>query len=432
MKISNKHTLYLSIYAFCVIFCPPIVPRFDIVLIGFSGMMIFFKYRSRFISAVFKSGIATWVKLMVGLACYVALIPLPLSAFFYNDVVQVGHYISLVNRYGLMTVAVIVCGSYFFMELQRNEYDFSGFLKVIFYAGAIESTCCVLSLMFPRVKNLFVSLMLANTGSELYQNTWYITVRAYGFSNTLVDLFGLGISVIASSCLLYGVFKEKKFIFLSIYISIATALNSRTGLLIYLLCACLVVIYMMFTGSLKKFLVGVMVLALAVSGFNILMNSNILDEATKGWIEAGFESVYDLIETGKAESDSLGVLFQDSWWELPKGIRLLFGTGHSRYGANGYTHTDVGYVNEIWLFGVIGVCVLYISIAFLIWKYSFKRKDRLVNCIGIILFVEYFAFNVKAVALGYNPGAMSILLILFGIKFFFEKKEKGRKGSVQI
>lgn len=430
MKIRNRYTLYFSIYVFFIIFCPPIIPRFEIVLIGFSGIMIFLKYRSRFINTVFKSGVATWIKLMVGLACYVALIPLPLSAFFYNDVVQAGHYISLVNRYGLLTAAILVCGSYLFMELERNGYDFEGFIKIVFYAGAIESTCCVLALMFPRIKDVFVSLMLANTGNELYQNTWYITVRAYGFSNTLVDLFGLGISVIASSCLLYGVFKEKKFIFLSIYISIATALNSRTGLLIYLLCACLIVIYMMFTGSLKKFLVGIMVLVSGVFGFNVLMNSDILDEATKGWIEAGFNSVYDLIETGKAESDSLSALFQDSWWELPKGLRMLFGTGHSRYGANGYTHTDVGYVNEIWLFGVIGACVLYISIFFLIWKYYFKSKDKLLKCIGIILLVEYFVFNVKAVTLGYNPGAMSILLILFGINYFIKIKEESRGASI--
>lgn len=188
MKIRNRYTLYFSIYVFFIIFCPPIIPRFEIVLIGFSGIMIFLKYRSRFINTVFKSGVATWIKLMVGLACYVALIPLPLSAFFYNDVVQAGHYISLVNRYGLLTAAILVCGSYLFMELERNGYDFEGFIKIVFYAGAIESTCCVLALMFPRIKDVFVSLMLANTGNELYQNTWYITVRAYGFSNTLVDL----------------------------------------------------------------------------------------------------------------------------------------------------------------------------------------------------------------------------------------------------
>lgn len=430
MKIRNRHTLYFSIYVFFIIFCPPIIPRFEIVLIGFSGIMIFLKYRSRFINTVFKSGVATWIKLMVGLACYVALIPLPLSAFFYNDVVQAGHYISLVNRYGLLTAAILVCGSYLFMELERNGYGFEGFLKIVFYAGAIESTCSVLSLMFPSVKDLFVSLMLANTGNELYQNTWYITVRAYGFSNTLVDLFGLGISVIASSCLLYGVFKEKKFIFLSIYISIATALNSRTGLLIYLVCACLIVCYMMFTGSLKKFLVGIIVLVSGVFGFNALMNSDILDEATKGWIEDGFNSVYGLIETGKAESDSLGVLFQDSWWELPKGIRMLLGTGHSRYGASEYVHTDIGYVNEIWLFGVVGICVLYMSIAFLIWQYSLKCKAKLLNCIGIILLVEYFVFNVKAVTLGYNPGAMSILLVLFGINYFTKIKGENRGASI--
>lgn len=424
MKLHRRKGIFYSIYIFLLVFCPPIVPRFDVILMTFSAFAILRKYRNLILQVVVKSGISYWLKSMILLAGYVLVIPLPISTFFYNDIVQTGHYISLVNRYGLLAAELLICGSYLILELKRNKLKVEDFFKYLFYAGAIESTFSIGALLSPQFKQLLLTIAYINTGDGMYKNSYLINTRLYGFSNTLLDLFGLGISVIASVCFVFGVFKNKKYVLLSLYIMIATAVNSRTGLVLYCICVLTTIVYLIFRGNGKEILFGVAAIFIGINVFNYFMASDFIDEATKSWVTSGIDSVFEVLEDGETDSGSLSVLLQDSWWELPEGIRLLIGTGHSRYLAEGYSHTDVGYVNEIWTFGVIGAVFLYLNVLRIIYMSTSHYKNHMATAIGIILLVEYLVFNVKAVALGYNPGATAIFLILFVMKYFRPKERR--------
>lgn len=412
-----------SVYAFLIIFCPPITPRFDVLLILFAAFEIYRKYRQKIIDTLVRGRIIAFDRTMLLLAVYVALVPLPVSAFLYNDTVQIGHYISLVNRYGLLLVVMTICGTHLILELESRKYNVEDFLKIIFRAGAIESTFAVGALLSPTFKQVLTSIMRRNTGNSLYENIWYITVRSYGFANTLVDLFGFGISVIASACFAYGVFKNKKYILLSAYISIASALNSRTGFIMYCISVLLTLLYLLLKGNAKGITLGVIFAVVGFITFNFLMSSDWISQNTKYWIDSGIESFIQIIKGEDVSSGSLSVLFQESWWDLPDTIRTIIGTGHSRYQAEGYVHTDVGYINEIWLFGIVGTAFLYFNVVKMTYLSAIQNKNELLGCIGFIVCAEYFAFNIKAVALGYNPGATVMMLLLFGISYFTSVKE---------
>lgn len=424
MKLHRRKGIFYSIYIFLLVFCPPIVPRLDVILMVLSAFAILLKYQKQFLQVVVKSGISYWLISMILLAGYVLAIPLPISAFFYSDIVQTGHYISLVNRYGLLVAEVLICGSYLILELKRNKLNVEDFFRYLFYAGAIESTFSIGALLFPKFKQLLLTIAYINTGDGMYRNSYLINTRLYGLSITLLDLFGLGISVIASVCFVYGVFKDKRYVLLSLYIMIATAINSRTGLVLYCVCVLTTIVYLVFRGNGKEILFGIVAIFIGINVFNFFMASDFIDEATKSWVTSGIDSVFEVLEDGGTDSGSLSVLLQDSWWELPEGIRVLIGTGHSRYLAEGYSHTDVGYVNEIWTFGLIGAVFLYLTVLRIIYMSTSHYKNHMATAIGIILLVEYLVFNVKAVALGYNPGATGIFLILFVMKYFQPKERR--------
>lgn len=424
MNVRKLKGIFYSVYIFLLIFCPPILPRFDVVLMAFSAFGIYRKYRRKLLHVITQSGMLFWIKVMIALAGYVVMVPLPVSAFISNDLVQIGHYISLVNRYGLLLGEILICGSYLILELESNGFTVEDFLKFVFYAGAIESTFSVGALVSPEIKNTLLTIMYINTGEEMYINPFITSTRMYGFANILIDLFGLGVSVIASVCFIYGVFRNKKYILLSIYIAISTALNARTGLVLYCVCVLVTIGYLVIKGNGKNILLGIIAIVVGISAFNYLLSTDLLDDTTKYWITSGIDSVFEIIENGETDTGSLSVLFQDSWWELPKGIRLLIGTGHSRYQAEGYDHTDVGYVNEIWTFGLIGSAFLYLMIIRLIYTSLSGYRNYMISGIGIILCIEYFVFNIKAVSLGYNPGASVIFLILFVMRYFLTQKGK--------
>lgn len=425
-KAKKIKQLWFVLYIFAVVFCPPILPRFDLILIAISAVLLFWKYRGKSIEIMQKSGMLFWVGALIVLACYTIAIPLLMSAFVYNDIVQLSNYTSACNRLGLLTLSLLICGSYLILELKRNGFGVEDFLKFTFWAGAVESAFSIMALLFPQVKRTLLMIMYLNTGNELYANTWYVTTRAYGFASTMVDLFGLGVSIIASVCFVYGIFKNKKYVLLSIFLIIPAVLNARTGLVLYGVCVIAVLLFLAVRGNLKKLIVGLIVATIAVSGFQFLLNSDLLDDSTKGWITSGLDSFFSLFETGEATSDSMGVLFQDAWWELPEGIRVIIGTGHSRYQADGYAHTDVGYVNEIWMFGVIGAIFLYCVIIKIIYRNVFNYNNNMALCISMVLLCQYFAFNVKGMVLSCTPGAMAMFLIAFVLGFFLRDERKNK------
>lgn len=428
IKIKKRKEIIYSIYIFFFIFCPPIIPRLDVVLIVFSAFGIYIKHRRKVIHVLGRSGILFWVKAMIMLAWYILLIPLPISVFLYGDIVQIRHYISLINRYGLLVAAVSTCVVYLILELEADNYGIEDFLRFLFYAGAIESSFSLGALLFPNFKSFLILIMYKNTGNAAYLNAWYTTIRSYGFANTLVDLFGLGISIIASACFVYGVFRNKIYILLSAYIVISAALNARTGLILYIICIMITIIYLVLKRNAKGILLGGISILMGVWAFNFVLSTDLIDISTKDWITSGIESFVEVLEKGEVESGSLNILFRDSWWDLPKGIRLFIGTGHSRYQAEGYTHTDVGYVNEIWMAGLVGGAFLYITIIRLIYMSISRYKSFMIKDIGIIICIEYFVFNIKAVALGYNPGATAMLSILFVLIYFSRKKREGKNA----
>ena len=109
----------------------------------------------------------------------------------------------------------------------------------------------------------------------------------------------------------------------------------------------------------------------------------------------------------------MALLFRDDYWNYPPFPRILVGTGHSLYGATGYVHSDVGYVNELWLFGVFGCTLLYGSIAEMCIRLKKKTQVSMFEYAAVFIMAAYFFFNIKGAALGYNPGAVAMFLIIF-------------------
>lgn len=418
-KSSNKK-IFFSLYFFVLIFAPPFVPYPHLWLTIVSFFLLITRYRKRAKKILNQSGIQKWILTMTVLAGYTLCIPIPISMFC-NDIVNISHYISVINRYGVLLVTVSICGTYLFCTWERRSIDENSFIECIINAGLIEAMCAILAFLSPAVKTFFIFFMSRFSESRLYFNTWYITVRSYGFASTLVDVFGFGVGLIAGLCFHYGIFYNKIYIFESIIIAIPALLNSRTGVLIYLF-AIMLSVYYVAKIDLKKTLKVIVSIS-----FLLLLGKTILDvvytnEYTASWVKSGFKSISDYLK-GKASNDrndAIYSLFNVQSWEVPTFPRILFGTGHSLYGATGYRHSDIGYINEVWLFGIIGCLFLYSSII----RQSFRMinsNKAFFQLLGFLVLSAYFFFNIKGTALGYNPGAVTMFLLIFSITYFNNK-----------
>lgn len=403
-----------SLYLFVLVFAPPLIPYPHLFLTILSFLMLVTTYKRTAWTVLKKSGIYNWVLAMVLLAMYTVCIPLPISMIC-GDIVNLSHYISVINRYGVLVVAVSVCATYLLCTAEKKRYSYDFLIECLINAGLIESSCSILAFLSPKVKNLFIFFMGKFSESYLYSNAWYITVRAYGFASTLVDVFGLGIGIIAGVCFFYGIIGKKRYIIESLIIAVATLLNSRTGVLVYAIAVALSIAYVVFKGNPKMVLTTFAAIGLLAVGALLVLEIMKTNEYTTGWVQAGVSSITNFLRGGKSQgdNDAIALLFRDDYWNYPPFPRILVGTGHSLYGANGYVHSDVGYVNELWLFGVAGCMLLYGNIADMCISLKKKTQISMFKYAAIFVMAAYFFFNIKGAALGYNPGAVAMFLIIF-------------------
>lgn len=55
-KAKKIKQLWFVLYIFAVVFCPPILPRFDLILIAISAALLFWKYRGKVLRLCKKVG----------------------------------------------------------------------------------------------------------------------------------------------------------------------------------------------------------------------------------------------------------------------------------------------------------------------------------------------------------------------------------------
>lgn len=411
-----------SIFLFILIFNPPIVPHANLFLAAISILVLLAKYRNSINNILKKSEINYWCFGAVILFMYVLIVPFTVSLML-NDIVNISHYVSLFNRFAVLFFTIVPCCTLLISMLDAKGYDYHFFLQTSVTAGLIEGFFVILTFFSPTAKSVFISLMAKNAPSELYHNVWYITVRSYGFAGTLVDLFGLGIAVIAGISFFYGVIYQQRYIIYSILILIGAVLNARTGVVLYLISVPFGIILFFRQRHIRtifKTIWGIIIILFISIGIFKIVSIN---AATRGWIWSLVNSIKNTIRTQSMQG-AMGKLFNQNYWEMPDIFRAIIGTAHSKYAAEGYSHSDVGYINDIWFCGFIGCCILYGNLIKLLFNIYKNRKNVMFRFCAIHLMLCFFIFNVKACAYGYNPGMAAILTIVFTLNYYVMKDKQ--------
>ena len=110
------------------------------------------------------------------------------------------------------------------------------------------------------------------------------------------------------------------------------------------------------------------------------------------WLTNGFNDVINFFRYGEKEGN-IGIL--SNYVLFPEGMDLIFGTGIRLYGNSlGLPHSDIGYINDIYMGGIVYISILYIGILiFLI--FSTRKLGKLnsfpyvVICISFLLIANF-------------------------------------------
>lgn len=424
------YRLSLIVFLFFLLFSPPLIPSVNTGMLAavLATVLLLVRYRGQIFSVCKQSGILQFAACFGLFLLYLAVVTL-INTVLVGERVQPLHYLTLWYRLFLICPLLLAASAYLCLRFRELGCSFGKMVGHWLAAVLLQFVLVLVSLLVPQIKQTFTALIYQNTGDAYLNIPWVMARRGFGFANSFVDSFGWGMGLIAVLPL-FWVRKHNPWpVLLSPIFLFVSLVNARTGLVILLIGLPLVAVYLIkayrhSTIRQKKRLAMALFVALVllVVLCAIIYFANPI---TLQWIvgdlisfvpqEGAPPALQEVLEqwSDDAQTTTAEVLFSAGFWNLPTGLPLLFGTGHTLYAAAGYPHSDVGYVNDLWMVGLVGCLLLYGGF-FLLFRRALQatvshRQKMLVLFLGISMAV----FQIKANAISFCAGLNVTLPLLF-------------------
>ena len=440
-EVSVKYRFSFIIFIFFLLFSPPIIPQINTALIAavVAAVLLATKYRASVISTIKKMQMNKFVIAMFGFFAYVAIIAC-LNIFVLGEKVQFMHYVKLGYRFFLIIPILMICVLYICIRSKELNYSIYNLAICFVIATMIQFLLTLIALLFPNVKDFFVSIMYANTGDSYLNIPWVMDRRGFGFCNTFVDSFGFGMGIIACLPLFFVKKNNWKMVYFIPCLILVSLVNVRTGLVMagMGLVISIPIVFSAFIKAERNYkikAIKTIVISLGILAAFVLLVAH-CNRVTLNWIMGDVNSVIEATVPNaeeiiiEVESDSqtttADTLFSDRFWNIPPIGTLILGSGHTIYGAEGYPNSDVGYINDLWLGGVIGCLLLYGAFAGLFTRAFKSTKEKNIKLLIIYLALSILVFQIKANAIMFNAGLNTIIPILFYICYC-----RGEKNDFQ-
>ena len=393
--------IFFSVYFFFALFTPAIPISTTKVLLVANVMLIFW-------CALTSSQMSVPKKLLK-----MFLVFMPFLFFFLF--MQCLHFFFdgwTIFIYRLTILQTLLPVAYIFLLLvstvaicERFAMDLNRYLHLMVYATVLQLFCVLLSLAIPSVRDMFITLTLRYTQSDVMINAFNTmgSKRGYGFSANLFDAFGYIVAMLISFTFLLGLeTKKKRLILLAFVMLIMPALNARTGLLLSLMGLSVVFCFYLNRKHIPLYIVGALALVICI----VFVYQRFVPEVSKQWLILGVEQTNALLH-GRVIGVYGQILGEDLVWPP----RMILGEGASPEFLEGYIGIDSGYIQYLWRFGVIGsVCLL--AAQFLLFAVAWRsNKRRAARCILAIFPVMILTYLFKLYSWG-NLGAAFILFSL--------------------
>lgn len=428
--MKNKYSMdkiYLVIYLFILMYLPPIIKHINILLplSAFSLLMIFYKHKNSLKLIGVKNDYKPIIK-MIGIYfvwyIFTIIFNYLISGKFYS-------YNYFINFYSLSLVFIFtaICVLYVFLYCKDKKIEFDELIKLIIIAGLIQAFLAILALISSNVKDFFVETMFKNTGDNLLIHKYNVERRFFGFANNMLDSYGFGTGIIAALPLYLSLKDSKKWLLTVPFLLMVPTLNSRTGLVVFCISTVFYILYIWKNKVFDEFKKIVPITFGVILLF--VVSVLIFNPTTIEWIIKDFSSFF----TNKF--GTFNVLFSERFWKLPNFLGIIIGKGYNIAGFGGMQNiigfsSDVGYINEIWKTGIIGLsimCVIFYKITKNMLLNSTKEEKFLVIFITFSFLICNIKFYVISCSLGVTIYMMLVLKDMLNLK---EKKYKVKNNEL--
>ncbi|MHC1749576.1 MAG: hypothetical protein AB9856_14995 [Cellulosilyticaceae bacterium] len=278
------------------------------------------------------------------------------------------------NIMGIVLLINVLCLLNYLHNIGYKNEDCIKFLLNIVMAQSIIG---VVMLISPNVREIALKLYLTGTIREDLK--WLTSYRIYGITGDYTYITPIFHGMIGTIAVIYAVWKDKKYCIYIPFIIFIILVNGRTGIAIMLIGIAVAFSCMLINKiRIVKIIKYIILLSIVVS-FSII-SLKVISPTTYEWLNDGVQEIVKLFTTGEKEGN-FKVLIDDMWF-LPQGIGMIFGEGYSVYAGAGKMFgsgsSDIGYINDLFMGGLVYVGILYGSyIKFLLSKTVSRSKTEM-------------------------------------------------------
>lgn len=386
MKVWMRRVL-VSIHMFNVIFLPNLLTvSMSYIVFIINICIILFNYQAENRLIISKAS-KLFLKLYLPILIYISITQL---YHIVIDSTNTDIYVSQYFNFFFSIIKLFINCLAFTAILSKSSQPIHEFNNYIIVAGILQLICVISALVFPDVRQLFIST-IQNYGHaeyfrDLANNTMLTMVhRGYGLSSNLYDSFGYVTSIIIITCFIRGI-SSIRYLILSILMMLMPLVNARSGIVLTVVS---LVAAPLFTVDWKRILKTMLYISIAFLLFNYLLQ--LLPTEMNKWILEGTTDINELLTGSAFGNDSIFKrLFIDDVC-FPNNI--LIGAGASPNELLNL-HIDNGYIRCIWNFGIVGTIILltaYLSIfrSAFVTLTSSQSRCRVI-CLAVIFIIYLF------------------------------------------
>lgn len=425
-KFNMIKTFFLTCYLFIYIFSPPIVKNtrliLDIINIFIVVACVIYKGKIN-IPPYLKLTILPFVPFLIYVwlnSFYFVLVEKPESLIAYENI---DYFRTAFLPIYIWLRLMALC---FVLQLLKHKIkiNIDTFADCVLMAGIFQFVCVILAFLIPGVRDLFLQIISANTDGNVQKSIFDLfdnDKRAYGFSDNLFDSIGYIVSLISTIAFIKTVSRSSvKYFIIFVCTVFIVLVNTRTGLLLDMITVFLVAIFYgrkNIVKSIIEFIIALIVMLL-VGTFVISQ----LPESTLSWTSEGMEAVYTLIF--EQEYSGIFLTFYLKHLNFPNDI--IFGDGaipDSMY----YNVSDIGYVQCIWRYGLVGTILLMVGILYFFYSsYKENSGNKEIQCFVLCTATIFFVYLIKLFSL-YNLGGYAVFLPIIIMSFVNKDNDKVRR-----
>ncbi len=410
MKKEKYYNIFLIIYIFILLYAPPLIKSVNTLIPLFIATLIvlLLKYKNDVINFFKNKELYKLAKILLVYFLWY-FFSILLNFLIYGNLHL---YNIVINLYsiGLVIICAGVCCLFIHLFAKRHNISFNKIIEYIIIAASIQGIICLLSFLLPPFKKLLINILYYLSGNELYLNKYHISRRFCGYANSLLDDFGFGSGILACLPLFYCLNGgSKKYLFFVPLLLLIIIMNSRTGLIIFALGFIIWIIELIRNKQFQNYkkLLSYFSISLCI----IILLILIFKRDTASWIIDDFLSFFIRNKKGTAD-----VLFGYNFWRLPNLFGIIFGTGYFIAGFGGLVNTlkftsDVGYINEIWKTGILGLLIV-VYFVYYIYNYLIKSDKYNYKSLYHFFLISIIVGNIKFIVFVYNPGIVIMLLFI--------------------